>query len=78
MARPPPRPVLGRRVEVALGREARARLSAPVLHTPEARLKALVHRRLLFAYERRHPGLFSEALLAYWEVNRVQEPAGSP
>ena len=75
----PPRPVLGRRVEVALGREARARLSAPpVLHTPEARLKALVHRRLLFAYERRHPGLFSEALLAYWEVNRVQEPAGSP
>lgn len=50
----------------------------PVLHTPEARLKALVHRRLLFAYERRHPGLFSEALLAYWEVNRVQEPAGSP
>ena len=69
----------GRRVEVALGREARARLSAPpVLHTPEARLKALVHRRLLFAYERRHPGLFSEALLAYWEVNRVQEPAGSP
>lgn len=29
LARPPPRPVLGRRVEVALGREARARLSAP-------------------------------------------------
>ena len=75
----PPTPVLGRRVEVALGREARARLSAPpVLHTPEARLKALVHRRLLFAYERRHPGLFSEALLAYWEVNRVQERARSP
>jgi len=67
------------RVEVALGREARARLSAPpVLHTPEARLKALVGRRLLLAYERRHPGLFSEALLAYWEVVGVQELAGSP
>lgn len=75
---PPYRLAVGR-VEVALGREARARLSAPpVLHTPEARLKALVGRRLLLAYERRHPGLFSEALLAYWEVVGVQELAGSP
>ncbi|RTI51511.1 single-stranded-DNA-specific exonuclease RecJ [Thermus scotoductus] len=75
---PPYRVGVGR-VDVALGREARARLSAPPgLHTPEARLKALVGRRLLLAYERRHPGLFSEALLAYWEVVGVQEPARSP
>lgn len=78
---PPYRVAVGR-VDVALGREARARLSSPpVLHTPGvdvARLKALIGRRLLLAYERRHPGLFSEALLAYWEVVGVQETAGSP
>ncbi|SDF18441.1 exonuclease RecJ [Thermus arciformis] len=75
----PPRPVRGVRVEVALGRESRARLaSPPALLTPEERLRFAIARRLLFAYERRHPGLFSEALLAYWEVTGVQEPAGSP
>ncbi|WP_018112439.1 single-stranded-DNA-specific exonuclease RecJ [Thermus igniterrae] len=75
----PPAPVPPRRVEVALGPALRQRLAAPpVLNTEEARLKALVFRRLLFAYERRHAGLFSEALLAYWEVSRVQAAAGSP
>jgi len=64
---------------VALGPEGRARLgSPPALFTPEERLRLAISRRLLFAYERRHPGLFSEALLAYWEVIRVQESAGSP
>jgi single-stranded-DNA-specific exonuclease len=71
--------VKGVRVEVALGRESRARLIAPpAFFTPEERLRLAIARRLLFAYERRHSGLFSEALLAYWEVNRIQEPAGSP
>ncbi|MGC8967101.1 MAG: single-stranded-DNA-specific exonuclease RecJ [Thermus sp.] len=75
----PPHPVQGVRVEVALGRESRARLIAPpAFFTPEERLRLAIARRLLFAYERRHSGLFSEALLAYWEVNRIQEPAGSP
>jgi single-stranded-DNA-specific exonuclease len=75
----PPRPVRVARVDVALGPEGRARLgSPPALFTPEERLRLAISRRLLFAYERRHPGLFSEALLAYWEVIRVQESAGSP
>ncbi|GAB5601912.1 single-stranded-DNA-specific exonuclease RecJ [Thermus sp. FJN-A] len=75
----PPYPIRPERVEVALGREARRRLLAPLaLATPEERLRAHVAQRLLFAYERRHPGLFSEALLAYWEVNGVQAAAGSP
>ena len=74
----PPSRVAVERVEVALGREARARLaSPPALATPEERLRALVVRRLLLAYERRHAPLFSEALLAYWEVHRVQAAAGS-
>jgi single-stranded-DNA-specific exonuclease len=67
------------RVEVALGREARARLaSPPILATPAERLKSLIARRLLLAYEKGHAPLFSEALLAYWEVHRVQAAAGSP
>ncbi len=75
---PPGRVAVGR-VEVALGREARARLaSPPILATPEERLRALIARRLLLAYERKHAPLFSEALLAYWEVRRVQAAAGSP
>ncbi|WP_117236773.1 single-stranded-DNA-specific exonuclease RecJ [Thermus sediminis] len=75
----PPGRVAVARVEVALGREARARLSLPPpLPTPEARLKALIARRLLLAYERGHAPLFSEALVAYWEVSRVQAAAGSP
>lgn len=79
MARPPPKAGPGQAGGGGPGAGGAGQaFRPPVLHTPEARLKALVHRRLLFAYERRHPGLFSEALLAYWEVNRVQEPAGSP
>jgi single-stranded-DNA-specific exonuclease len=75
----PPNPVAVERVEVALGREARARLaSPPILATPAERLKSLIARRLLLAYERGHAPLFSEALLAYWEVYRVQAAAGSP
>lgn len=75
----PPTPVRPKRVEVALGSALRQKLAAPpVLDTEEARLKALIFRRLLFAYERRHAGLLSEALLAYWEVSRVQAAAGSP
>ncbi|KHG64737.1 recombinase RecJ [Thermus sp. 2.9] len=74
----PPYPVV-RRVDVALGSEAKRRLAIPpALDTPEEALKAHIARRLLFAYERRHPALFSEALLAYWEVSRVQATAGSP
>ncbi len=75
----PPNPVAVERVEVALGREARARLaSPPILATPAERLKSLIARRLLLAYEKGHAPLFSEALLAYWEVHRVQAAAGSP
>jgi len=75
----PPNPVAVERVGVALGREARARLaSPPILATPAERLKSLIARRLLLAYERGHAPLFSEALLAYWEVHRVQAAAGSP
>jgi single-stranded-DNA-specific exonuclease len=74
-----PNPVAVERVEVALGREARARLaSPPILATPAERLKSLIARRLLLAYEKGHAPLFSEALLAYWEVHRVQAAAGSP
>ncbi|TBH21766.1 single-stranded-DNA-specific exonuclease RecJ [Thermus thermamylovorans] len=75
----PPLPVKVERVAVALGPLQRARLAAPpTLDTPEERLATLVRRRLLLAYERGHGGLFSEALLAYWEVNRVQAAAGGP
>ncbi|WP_041433767.1 DHH family phosphoesterase [Thermus sp. CCB_US3_UF1] len=75
----PPSPVRVARVGVALGPAARERLRAlPPLYTPEERLKALLRRRLLFAYERGHAGIFSEALWAYWEVSRVQAAAGSP
>jgi len=75
----PPYPVAQGRVEVALGSETRRRLERPpVLETPKEALRAHVAKRLLFAYEKRHPGLFSEALVAYWEVNRVQATAGSP
>jgi len=75
----PPNPVAVERVEVALGREARARLaSPPILATAAERLRSLIARRLLLAYERGHAPLFSEALLAYWEVHRVQAAAGSP
>ncbi|GGM91687.1 single-stranded-DNA-specific exonuclease RecJ [Thermus composti] len=75
----PPFPVCPKRVEVALGAETRRRLALPpALATPEELLKAHIAQRLLLAYERRHPVLFSEALWAYWEVSRVQEPAGGP
>ncbi|WP_135256195.1 single-stranded-DNA-specific exonuclease RecJ [Thermus caldilimi] len=54
-------------VYVALGAGTRARLLAPpMLPTDEERLRALVGQRLLFAYQRGHAPLFSEALLAYW------------
>ncbi|MBW6395186.1 MAG: DHH family phosphoesterase [Thermus sp.] len=56
-------------VYVALGAGARARLLAPpMLPTDGERLRALVGQRLLFAYQRGHAPLFSEALLAYWAV----------
>ncbi len=75
---PPHRVAVGR-VEVALGRETRARLaSPPILATAAERLRSLIARRLLLAYEKGHAPLFSEALLAYWEVHRVQAAAGSP
>lgn len=54
-------------VYVALGAGARAKLLAPLmLPMDEERLRALVAQRLLFAYQRGHAPLFSEALLAYW------------
>ncbi|GAA5337638.1 single-stranded-DNA-specific exonuclease RecJ [Thermus antranikianii] len=56
-------------VYVALGSVTQKRLAAlPVLDTWEGRLRALVGQRLLFAYQRGHAPLFSEALLAYWAV----------
>ncbi|WP_051946797.1 single-stranded-DNA-specific exonuclease RecJ [Thermus amyloliquefaciens] len=56
-------------VYVALGTAAQRRLAAPVdPSTREGQLRALVAQRLLFAYQRRHAPLFSEALLAYWEA----------
>ncbi|WP_038046955.1 single-stranded-DNA-specific exonuclease RecJ [Thermus caliditerrae] len=65
----PPFPVKVGRVEVALGALLRERLGKPpVLNTGEERLKHLLRRHLLLAYERGHAGLFSEALLAYWEA----------